>query len=184
MAETAVEGEELHKTTTDMINTQTGTISILGTKGHDNGTYKLSEKLAENLRHYLAKYQKEHPFPTARQLGDAWRFYRNRRARELNKPELKKIQLKNLRNYAGAIFYLTKGKDPIQTKHFMRHKLLQTTMDYLRGLTEFTAKAEYITKAVKLGQPDTIDQISELSNQGFKKYTEADGYQIFRILKY
>ena len=183
-AETAVEGEELHKTSRKQIDEKEGTISIIGVKDHDNGTYKLSEKLAEALRLYLAKHPQEHPFPISRALGDAFRFYRNRRAKELNKPELLKIPLKNLRNYAGAIFYLTKGKDPIQTMHFMRHKKLETTMDYLRGLTEFAAKARYITKTVKLGTPTTIEQITELSNSGFEKYNEADGYQFFRILQY
>jgi integrase len=184
MATIAVEAEELHKTDRDKIDIQKGEISITGTKGHDNGIYKLNSELNENLIHYLSKHQEKYPFPESRHIGDAWRGYRERRAKELNRPELLKIQMKSLRNYAGAVFYLTKGKDPIQTMQFMRHKKLETTLHYLRAIKTFTAKAEYITKAVKLGQPETIDQISELSNQGFEKYTEADGYQIFRIIRY
>jgi integrase len=184
MAETAIEGEELHRITRDQIDQQTGSLSVVGTKGHSNGTYKLSEKLAEDLRLYLARYKNDQPFPAPRYLGEAFRYHRAKRAKELNKPELLKIRLKNLRNYAGAIFYLTKGKDPIQTMFFMRHKKLETTMDYLRGIKQFATKAQYITKTVKLGQPNTIEQITELSNSGFEKYNEADGYQFFRILQY
>ena len=184
MAEIAVEGEELHKTPKQQINEKEGIISIIGVKKHDNGAYKLSDEIAENLRQYLAKYQNEHPFPTPRQLGEAFNRLRNKRAKELNKPELLQIKLKLLRNYAGAIFYLTKGKDPIQTMQFMRHKKLQTTLHYLRAIKTFTAKARYITKTIKLGQPDTIEKITELSNTGFEKYNEADGYQFFRILQY
>lgn len=184
MAETGVEGEELTKTNRKNIDTQTGNISIIGVKDHDNGTYQLNPQLTENLRQYLAKHQEEYPFPTSRQLGDAWRTCRQKRAKELHKPELLKIPIKNLRNYAGAIFYLTKGKDPIQTMLFLRHKKLETTLKYLKGLKTFTSKAQYTTKTVKLGQPDTIEKITELSNSGFEKYNEADGYQFFRILQY
>jgi len=102
MSETAVEAEELHMTARNQINEQTGELSIIGVKGHANGTYKLSEPLAESLR---------------------------------------------------------------------------------RGIASFTAKAQYITKTVKLGQPDTIEQITQLANQGFEKYNEADGYHFFRILQ-
>jgi integrase len=184
MAETAVEPKELHRTTRKMIDLENGVISIIGGKGHANGTYKLSEKLAENLRLYLAKYQDEHPFPPARSLGNQWRYFRNKVAKNTNRKDLKNIQMKNLRNYAGAIFYITKGKDPIQTMFFMRHKKLETTMAYLRGLKAFTIKTKYVTKTVKLGTPTTIDEITQLSNQGFEKFNEADGYQFFRTLQY
>ena len=166
MAEIAVEGEELSLTSQEMMDKQTGTISIRGTKGHDNGTYTLSEPLAESLRLYLAEHTEEYPFPIARQLGDAFRWTRNRRAKELNKPELRKIPLKNLRNYAGAIYYLTMGKDPIQTKNFMRHKRLEQTMNYLRGLKTITAKAKIISKLTS-----TPEETMELLTQGFKEET-------------
>ena len=184
MSETAIEGEELSLTTRKQIDPKEGVISVIGTKGHSNNTYKLSEKTAEYLRLYLSKYSDEQPFPLTRQLGDAWRLYRKGRAKQLNRPNLLKIQLKNLRNYAGAVFYLTRGKDPIQTMFFMRHKNLQTTLNYLRAIKSFSAKAEYITKTVRLGKPDTIERITELANLGFEKYNEADGYQFFRILQH
>lgn len=183
MSETAVEGEELHKTKRNMIDPQTGNISIVGSKGHDNGTYKLQDETAEALRQYMAKYKNEQPFPESRLIGNAWRAARNTRAKELSKPELLKIPLKNLRNYAGAIFYLTKGKDPIQTMHFMRHLKIETTIDYLRGIQAFTAKARYITKTVKLGTETTVQQITDLSNAGFEHYDNADGYKFYRILQ-
>jgi integrase len=184
MAETAIEGEELSRVKRNQIDPQEGTISVTGTKGHSNGVYKLSQKTAESLRIYLSKHPEEQPFPISRQIGDAWRLYRKGRAKHLQKPELLKIPLKNLRNYAGAVFYLTKGKDPIQTMIFMRHKVLQTTCDYLKSIATFTAKAQYITKTVKLGTPTTIQEITDLSNSGFEKYNEADGYQFFRTIQY
>ena len=64
----------------------------------------------------------------------------------------------------------------------MGHKKLDTTQHYLRAMTAAmaTAPTEWISKAVKLGTPTTIKEISELIEAGFRKETEADGYQIFR----
>jgi integrase len=164
MAETGIEAQELHNITQDQINKETGTLTVIGTKLHNNGTYKLNEKLANDLRKYLATHQNNQPFPESRKLGEAWVNKRANRAKELNKPELLKIPMKNLRNYAGAIYYTTMGKDPIATKNFMRHKRLEQTMDYLRGLTEFTAKSQKIGKIV-----NTAEEAMQLILEGFKE---------------
>ena len=74
--------------------------------------------------------------------------------------------MKSLRNYAGAVFYLTMGKDPIATKNFMRHKRLEQTMDYLRGIQEFSANAKKVSKLTS-----TPEETMELINQGFKEET-------------
>jgi integrase len=182
LSETAVEQTELHKTSNQQINKEQGTISILGTKDHDNGTYKLKDTTAEMLRQYLAHpltNNDEYPFPNAKTIGETWVRIRKKLADKLCKPEINKIQLKNLRNYAGAVFYTTMGKDPIQTMHFMRHKKLETTMDYLRGLTEFTANAEYISKVAT-----TAEEAIKLLNQGFKEESIFGEKHIFRKLKY
>jgi integrase len=184
MAETAVEGEELHRTHITQINKETGTISIIGTKGHDNGVYKLKSQTADMLRQYLARNpNKEYPFPRPKTMSETWRNARKRAIKKLCKPELKQIPLKNLRNYAGAIFYKTTGHhDPIQTMRFMRHKKLETTLHYIRGIN-LDEPEEYITVMVKLGEPDTIKRIQELSNAGYNFLSEADGYQAYRIHK-
>jgi hypothetical protein len=91
--------------------------------------------------------------------------------------------MKNLRNYAGAIFYKTTGKhDPIATMRFMRHKRIDTTLHYLQTIN-LDEPEEYITVAIQLGTPETQKRIIEYSNAGYTKITEADGYQYFRILK-
>ncbi len=43
-----------------------------------------------------------------------------------------------------------------------------------------TQEQEWISKAVQLGMPTTLKEIMELVEAGFRKETEADGYQIFR----
>jgi integrase len=179
LSETAIEGFELEMIPMKQINAQDGILSVVGVKRHDNGTYKLKPQTAQMLRDYLATHQREYPFPKVASTRESWRLARRSTAKKLCNPEILKMQMKNLRNYAGAIFYLTMGKDPIATMHFMRHKDIQTTMDYLRGLTEFSANAEYISKIAT-----TAEEAIELINQGFKEQAIFGEKHVFSKLKY
>jgi len=185
MAETAAEGEELRQTPREQIDLDQGIISLTGTKGHNNGIFRLKTKTADLLRKYLAKTtsQTKYPFSKPKALGETWRRARTEAANKFSEPELAKIPLKNLRNYAGAIFYKTTGrKDPIATMRYMRHKRIDTTLHYLQTIN-LDEPEEYITVAIQLGTPETQKRIIEYSNAGYTKLTEADGYQYFRILK-
>ena len=185
MAETAVEGEELRQTPYENIDLNQGIITVIGTKGHNNGIYKLRTKTADLLRQYLAKKtsQTRHPFPKPKALGETWRRARAHASTKFGEPDLAKIKLKQLRNYAGAIFYKTKGKhDPIATMRFMRHKRIQTTLHYLQCIN-LDEPEEYKTVAIQLGTPTTQKEILEYANAGYIYLTEADGYQYYRILK-
>jgi integrase len=164
LSETAIEGYELEIIPQKQIDPEQGIISVVGVKRHLNGTYTLKTETAEMLRQYLAKHPEEYPFPKVKNIREAWMNSRKTTANKLGNPQIAKIPLKNLRNYAGAIFYLTMGKDPMQTMYFMRHSNLKTTTDYLRGLKEFTAKTELISKLVT-----TPEEALELINQGFKE---------------
>ncbi|MCL5876566.1 MAG: hypothetical protein M1540_01985 [Candidatus Bathyarchaeota archaeon] len=42
---------------------------------------------------------------------------------------------------------------------------------------------EYISRTVQLGTPTTLKEICELAEAGFTKFTEIEGYQIFKKLK-
>jgi integrase len=182
LAEIAAEGEELHKTHRSKINTETGEITIIGTKGHGSGTYKLKTRTAEMLREYIRNNPQEYPFPRPKIMSQIWQEVRNRVAENLNQPELRYIPMKNLRNYAGAIFYKTHERCAISTMRFMRHKKLETTMHYLRAIN-LDEPTEYDTRAIKLGEPDTQKLIIEYSNAGYQKLTDADGYIYMRIRK-
>ncbi len=184
LSQTAIEPEELHRIKGTMIDKEEGKLTVTGTKGHNNGSYKLKSETAEMLRIYLSKTtNKEQPFPEAKAQGEAWRQARRKIAKKLCKPELDLINLKNLRNYAGEQFYKHEGKhDPIATMRFMRHKQLETTLGYIRSIN-LDEPEEYKTEAVKLGEPNTGKRIIELSDAGYQKITEADGYQYFRIRK-
>ena len=182
LAEIASEGEELHKTQRSKINTETGEITITGTKGHGSGTYKLKARTAEMLREYIKDNPQEYPFPRPKVMSQIWQEVRNRVAKNLNQPELRYIPMKNLRNYAGAIFYKMHERCAISTMRFMRHKKLETTMHYLRAIN-LDEPTEYDTRAIKLGELDTQKLIIEYSNAGYQKLTESDGYLYLRIRK-
>jgi hypothetical protein len=184
LRQTAIEQEELHSTPITQVDKEQGIISVNGLKGHANGVYKLKSQTADMLRIYLSKrIGKQYPFPKPKSISENWRNARKRAAQKLCEPELNQIPLKNLRNYAGAIFYKTTGRhDPIATMRFMRHKHLETTLHYIRSIN-LDEPEEYITVSIQLGQPDTAKQIIEYSNAGYDKLTEADGYLYMRIRK-
>jgi hypothetical protein len=88
------------------------------------------------LREYIAKNPEEYPFPNPKIMAQIWRRTRNKVANNLKRPELNNIPMKNLRNYSGAMIYLGLPiRDPIAVMRHLRHKKLDTTMHYIRGIT-------------------------------------------------
>ena len=169
MAETGAEGEELHQTHRNQIDTQQAIISIKGLKGHGSANYKLKQPIADMTREYLAKYPTEHPFPHPRTMSDMWRRARETASKNHNDPQLLKIPMKSLRNYSGAQFWYS-FPDPIGVMRHLRHKKMETTMHYLRAITldgdtQYDCKTaktpEEITKLIELGYTlaDTVNDI-------------------------
>jgi integrase len=176
LAEIGAEGKELERTSRDDIDTEQGIISIRGCKGHASGSYKLKAKTAEMLRIYLYKNPQKCPFPKSEVMGQVWRDTRERTAKKLCKLELNKIPLKNLRNYSGAKLYY-KLQDPIAVMRHLRHKKLETTMHYIRGIT-IGGEEEYTCKTAS-----TIQEATQLIENGFQYVTEIDGTKLFKKRK-
>jgi integrase len=174
--ETGAEGHELEKVTQADIDAEQGLISIRGCKGHASRTYKLKTRTAEMLRIYLHKNPQEHPFPTSKIMGDVWRQTRRRATAKLCKPELDKIPLKSLRNYSGAQLYY-KLPDPIAVMRHLRHKKLETTMHYLRGIAT-GEEEEYTVKTAT-----NIKEATQLLEAGFTYIQEIDGIKLYRKRK-
>jgi hypothetical protein len=61
------------------------------------------------------------------------------------------------------------------------HKNIKNTMAYTHLIN--VENDEYTTTAVQLGTPTTIKEITQLSDDGFEYYTEADGFKLFRKRK-
>jgi hypothetical protein len=111
-------------------------------------------------------------------MSDMWRRTRDRLAENLKQPELRNIPMKNLRNYSGAQMYYKSNHDPIAVMRHLRHKKLETTMHYIRGITLDNEEEEYTCKATS--DPKEIQQLIEA---GFTKADEIDGLHIFRKRK-
>jgi len=174
LAETGLEGEELHGITRQDIDTERDIISVRGHKGHDSGTYKLKAATAEMLRDYMARNPQSQPFPKPKIMGQQWLKTRNRLADDTKQPDLKKIPMKSLRNYSGAQFYY-RLPDPIAVMRHLRHKKLETTMHYLRAITLTNGDEDYVCKVAK-----TIEEAKQLIENGFQYVTEIDGTKLFK----
>jgi len=175
MAEIGVEGEELHQTHRNQFDPTQNIISIKGLKGHDSANYKLKPHIAEMLKEYLAKYQKNYPFPQPKVMSEMWRRARKTASQNNNEPNLLKIPMKNLRNYSGAQFYKNLPiRDPIAVMRHLRHKKLDTTMHYLRGIV-IDGEEEYTCKTA-----NNIKEATDLIEHGFQYITDMDGIKLFK----
>jgi integrase len=180
LAEIGCEPEELHRVAQKDIDAEKGLISITGTKGHASGNYKLKPRTAEMLRRYLVTHTKEHPFTAGHNQSQAWNKYRKRASEKLCKPELLKIELRNLRNYSGERFYKSLPiRDPIAVMRHLRHKKLETTMHYIRAIIlDYEEDDQWISRTSK-----TIEEDAKLIENGFQYVTERDGIKLFRKRK-
>ena len=180
LLESGFEGEELHGTTERDIDTEQGIITVAGHKQHNGRSFKLKPSTAEMLRIYMATHHREHPFAAPHVLGQTWRLARERAAKKLSRPDLNKIPLKGLRNLIGILLF-QKCKDPWTVMIHMGHKKLDTTQHYLRAMTQMGfQEPEWISKAVKMGEPNSVQQVLDLLDAGFKVETEMDGYKLLR----
>jgi integrase len=181
LLESGFEGEELHCTTEKDIDTEQGIITVAGHKQHSGRSYRFKPSTREMLKLYISNHQSQlHPFPRPQIMGESWRTARQKASQKLSRPDLNKIPLKGLRNLSGILVW-QKCRDPWIVMTHMGHKKLETTQHYLKAMTiQQLTETEWISKAVQLGTPNTIKEIMELIDAGFRKETEADGYQIFR----
>ena len=176
LAETGLEAHELATVERRDIDAGQGIISVRGCKGHASGTYKIKLATAEMLRVYLYKHNSERPFPESRFMSSIWTRTRNRLAQKLQDPQIKQIQMRHLRNYSGAQLYY-KTQDPIAVMRHLRHKKLETTMHYLRGITT-GGEEEYTCKTAT-----TPEEAKTLIELGFQKIDEFDGIHLYRKRK-
>jgi hypothetical protein len=179
-AEIGMSPEELYQVTQSKINREKGEISITGVKGHASANYKLKPHTNEMLTRYLAKYPEDHPFPHAHTQSQMWTQFRERAAKKLGRPDLSKIQLRNLRNYAGERYYKALPvRDPILVMRHLRHKKLETTMHYIHAIVlDYEGDDQWIN-----GTSTTIEENVRLIENGFQYVTERDGTKLYRKRK-
>jgi Phage integrase family len=110
-------------------------------------------------------------------MSHVWDRIRNRLAKKINQPELTKFRLYDLRHYFATMLY-AKAKDILLVKQQLGHKRIEHTLIYTH-LINFKTD-EYTSRTVQLGTPTTLKEICELAEAGFTKFTEIEGFQIFK----
>jgi hypothetical protein len=73
---------------------------------------------------------------------------------------------------------IRKNQDILLVKQQLGHKRIEHTLIYTH-LINFKTD-EYISRTVQLGTSTTLKEICELAEAGFTKFTEIEGYQIFK----
>jgi hypothetical protein len=81
------------------------------------------------------------------------------------------------RHYYATMLY-SKTKDILLVKQQLGHKRIEHTLIYTH-LINFKTD-EYISRTVQLGTLTTLKEICELAESGFTRFTEIEGYQIFK----
>jgi hypothetical protein len=109
-----------------------------------------------------------------------WQQFREKAYKKLHNAELRKIELRNLRNYTGERFYKSLPiRDPIVLMRHLRHKKLETTMHYIRAIVlDYEEDDQWISRT-----STTIEEDAKLVESGFQYVTERDGTKLYRKRK-
>jgi integrase len=180
LRDTGLRPIEIYRLTLKNIDLEKGIIYPKTAKNGAGRTLKIPCQTLAMLKNYIAKYeigQSDRLTPNRRRLCDIWVNGRNATADKLQQPELRKIRLYDLRHYFATMLY-AKTKDILLVKQQLGHKRIEHTLIYTH-LINF-ANDEYISRTVQLGTSTTLKEICELAETGFTKFTEIEGYQIFK----
>ena len=133
------------------------------------------------LNKYIAKNNIDPNKPlfgkwTSDTYGKWFRYYRNRTAEKMQNPNKKTIKLYDLRHYFATTLY-HKTKDILFVKQQMGHKKIETTLVYTQ-LLQFDKDDNYTCKIAQ-----TVEQATELIENGFEYVTEMEGLKLFRKRK-
>jgi integrase/recombinase XerD len=180
LRDTGLRPIELYRLTLKNIDLEKGVIYPKTAKNGAGRTLKIPIQTLAMLKNYIGKYeigQSDRLTPNRRRLCDIWVHGRNATADKLQQPELTKIRLYDLRHHFATMLY-AKTKDILLVKQQLGHKRIEHTLIYTH-LINFKTE-EYISRTVQLGTPATLKEICELAEAGFTKFTEIEGYQIFK----
>ncbi|UCB60989.1 MAG: site-specific integrase, partial [Candidatus Bathyarchaeota archaeon] len=140
---------------------------------------RITSNLTERLSEYMARnhFKPEDKLfkGTSADYGKYYRQLRNRLADKLKDASLKNVRLYDFRHFFATSLY-DKTKDILLVKQQMGHKKLDTTLIYtqLLSLNEdgWTCKGA-----------TTVEQATQLIENGFQYVTEMDGIKLFRKRK-
>jgi integrase len=137
---------------------------------------KISNNLRTTLQNYIIRNKldlNDKLFKgNADYYGKHYRVMRNKLAKKLNDPTIKTIRLYDFRHHFATTLY-AKTRDILHVMQQLGHKKIETTLIYTQLLNlnedEWTCKTA-----------NTVEQATQLIENGFEYITEMDGLKLFR----
>jgi len=169
---------ELHRLTLKNIDLDKGIIYPETAKSGNARALKLKKSTLAMLKGYVAEQDfdlNERMFPTTTVMTHVFMRIRNRLAKKLHEPELKKFRLYDLRHYFATMLY-HRTKDILYVKEQLGHRRLENTLIYTH-LIDFKSE-EYVVRVAK-----TVKQACQLIEAGFEYVTEVEDAKLFRKRK-
>ena len=148
-------------------------------KGGKARSLELKKPTLVMLKEYIADINpkiNEGIFPHTRRMSHVWCRVRNRTAKKLQEPQLKKFRLYDLRHYFATMLY-RKTKLILLVKAKLGHKRIENTMIYTH-LVNFSEEDEFNTATAT-----TVKEACKLIEIGYEYVTEMEGVKIFRKRK-
>jgi len=163
------------------INLQEGTVHPETAKHGSPRVLKLKNSTLNMLNKYLAKINiglndKLFSWWNSDIYGKFFRMTRNRVAKKMSDISIKSIRLYDLRHFFATMLY-HRTKDILFVKQQMGHKKIDTTLIYTQSL-QFEKDDNYTCKVAQ-----TVEQATELIENGFEYVTEMDGVKLFKKRK-
>lgn len=160
------------------INTENRTVNIKPVKGHNPRVLKVSEDFVRRLATIPRDSELVFSYSS---LRSGYTDARNRLARKMNNPRLRKITFTTFRHWVGTMEY-HKTKDLLHVKKLLGHKRIENTMIYINlEAAVFTDQTDEFHVAVA----ENTEEVVKLVKVGFEYVTGDydDGGKIFRKRK-
>jgi integrase len=161
------------------VDLNNGVTNITGAKHTVGRNGRLKPRTLEMLNKYITQKklkQTDRIFPaTAQTICEIYRRMRNDLATKLQDPTIRQIRLYDFRHFKASMEY-HKTKDLLYVKALLGHKDLRTTLRYTQLLE--LGSDEYTCKVAK-----TLEEATNLIENGFEYVTEMDGLKLFKKRK-
>jgi len=178
LRDTGLRPIELHRLPLKNIDLNKGVIYPETAKSGMARALKLKKSSLAMLKEYVAKRDLNlngRMFPTTTVMTHVFMRIRDRLARKLHEPELKRFGLYDLRHYFATMLY-HKTKDFLYVKQQLGHRRLENTLVYTH-LIDFKDE-EYIVRVAK-----TVKEVCQLIEAGFEYVTDMEDVKLLRKRK-
>ena len=178
LRDTGLRPIELHRLTLKNIDLDKGVIYPETAKSGNARALKLKKPTLAMLKGYVTEQDfdiNDRMFPTTTVITHVFMRIRNRLAKRLHEPQLKKYRLYDLRHFFATMLY-HRTKDILYVKEQLGHRRLESTLIYTH-LIDFKDE-DYIVRVAK-----TVKEACQLLESGFEYVTDMDNLKLFRKRK-